>query len=138
MRVFAKMSGLRPQGATVTIADMRQLINAAMLVTVLAWSGSYRLHAITPPPKAGARHVEPCVFVRGEVRVTGRYNWIDGMTVIDAIQAAGGFTDKAGRRVRISRVNGISEIYDRDDSRKPTLLKAGDRIYVPKKASRLL
>ena len=132
------MSGLGPQGATVTIADMRQLINAAMLVTVLAWSGSHRLHAISPPPKAGTRHVEPYVFVHGEVRVTGRYNWIDGMTVVDAIQAAGGFTDKAGRRVRISRVNGISEIYDRDDSRKPPLLKAGDRIYVPKKARRLL
>lgn len=51
-----------------------------------------RLPRFGPPP--------PTIFVGGEFKnPVGRYPWINGMTLKDAIDAAGGLTDFARHRI---------------------------------------
>jgi protein involved in polysaccharide export with SLBB domain len=49
------------------------------------------LRAQTPPPQASAGHIN----VVGEVKNPGQYTWVSGMTVAQAIAAAGGETPRA-------------------------------------------
>ena len=111
---------------------MRHVIFVVMLVGVMLCS-SHDLFAAAAPLKATERQVEPYVYVSGGVHKPGRYNWTKSMTLIDAIQAAGGFTDSASRRVRIFHVDGASEFYTRGGTNAPPILKAGDRISVSKR-----
>src|SRR5262245_34025307 len=54
----------------------------------------------------------PVVFVGGEVMHPGRYDWIPGLTLTNAIALAGGFTDFADRRqLEIRRPTGVVERY---------------------------
>jgi protein involved in polysaccharide export with SLBB domain len=75
------------------------------------------------------------VSVGGEVRTTGSFAFEGGMTVLKAINRAGGFTEYADRRkVRITRVNGQQIMVDcKLALKKPDLdvpLYPGDRIEV--------
>lgn len=75
------------------------------------------------------------VSVGGEVRTTGSFAFEGGMTVLKAINRAGGFTEYADRRkVRITRVNGQQIMVDcKMALKKPDLdvpLYPGDRIEV--------
>jgi len=75
------------------------------------------------------------VSVGGEVRSTGSFPFEGGMTVLKAINRAGGFTEYADRRkVRITRVNGQQITVDcKAALKKPELdqpLYPGDRIEV--------
>jgi protein involved in polysaccharide export with SLBB domain len=76
----------------------------------------------------------PSVYVAGEVIVPGRYAWTNGMTLQDAVSAAGGFTDFAPRRLRVNH-NGVSTLYrlgpDRTFTNNPAV-QAGDSIYSPR------
>jgi protein involved in polysaccharide export with SLBB domain len=112
---------------------MRHLIYIVMLAGVSVLCGSQGSSTASAPPKAGGRQVEPYIYVSGGVHKPGRYDWTKGMTVIDAIHAAGGFTDPATRKVRIVHFDGASEIYTRDDTNVPPILRAGDRISVPRR-----
>jgi len=86
----------------------------------------------SPPPNGGERQIEPSVYVHGGVRHPGRYDFSEGMTLLEAISAAGGFTDSAGWRVSIVHANGASASYTRGGTYAPPILRAGDRISVPK------
>jgi polysaccharide export outer membrane protein len=75
------------------------------------------------------------VSVGGEVRATGSFPFEGGMTVLKAINRAGGFTEYANRReVRVTRVNGQQVTVDcKAAMKKPELdvpLYPGDRIEV--------
>lgn len=75
------------------------------------------------------------VSVGGEVRSTGSFPFEGGMTVLKAINRAGGFTEYADRRkVRVTRVNGQQITVDCKAALKmPELdvpLYPGDRIEV--------
>lgn len=53
------------------------------------------------------RSQERYFYVGGEVKANNRYPWVEGMTVVKAIQNAGGFTDYAKTtKVRITRSDG--------------------------------
>jgi polysaccharide export outer membrane protein len=54
---------------------------------------------------------ERFVYVDGEFRNSGRYSWTNGMTLKDAIEAAGGFTEFANRRIRLRHLDGTVERY---------------------------
>ena len=111
---------------------MRHVIFVMMLVGVMLCSG-HDSFAAAAPRKAKERQAEPYVYVSGGVHKPGRYDWTKSMTLIDAIQAAGGFTDSAGRRVTIFHFDGAREFYTRGGTNAPPILKAGDRISVPKR-----
>jgi len=75
------------------------------------------------------------ISVGGEVRTTGSFAFEGGMTVLKAINRAGGFTEYANRReVRITRINGQQIMVDcKSALKKPDLdvpLYPGDRIEV--------
>lgn len=75
------------------------------------------------------------VSVGGEVRATGSFPFEGGMTVLKAINRAGGFTEYADRKkVRITRVNGQQITVDcKAALKKPELdlpLYPGDRVDV--------
>lgn len=69
-------------------------------------------------------------FVLGEVGTPGQFPYVPGITAETAIAVAGGFTDRANRRVvRISRtVDG--KLYE---AKVPVIepIRPGDTIYVP-------
>ena len=49
---------------------------------------------------------KPSVYVGGQVQKPGHYPWFHGMTVVDAINAAGGRTVSSGYQIQISRTDG--------------------------------
>jgi protein involved in polysaccharide export with SLBB domain len=72
------------------------------------------------------------------VQKPGRYDWFPGMTVVDVIQAAGGFTS-TNHWVWIERTEGgcLHRIAFNADTipyglKKPFLLQDGDMVSVPK------
>lgn len=81
---------------------------------------------------------ERFVFVGGEVRLPNRYPYTEGMTVLKAIQTAGGFTDFANhKKVYLTRVNGKKITVNADKAQdRPELdlpVYPGDLINVAKK-----
>lgn len=77
-------------------------------------------------------------FVGGEVKGSSRFPWTDGMTLVKAIQTAGGFTDFAKRsKVRLTRLTGKTLIINYDRAlEKPEFdvpVYPGDTINVPRK-----
>jgi len=77
-------------------------------------------------------------FVGGEVKAASRYQWVEGMTIVKAIQNCGYFTDYAKRsKVRITRQNGKSYTVDYDKALlNPELdipVYPGASINVPRK-----
>lgn len=77
----------------------------------------------------------PIVYVDGEFRNPGRYPWTNGMTLKDAIDAAGGFTEFANHRIKIIHQDGTTQRYrlrgDWDWTNNP-VLKQLDRIHNPR------
>lgn len=75
-------------------------------------------------------------FVQGEVRAPQRYQMITGMTLMQAIAAAGGYTEFADRRrVTLTRGGKVRTINMRDIERDPRLdvpIESGDVIRVPR------
>lgn len=75
-------------------------------------------------------------FVQGEVRVPQRYPMVTGMTLMQAIAAAGGYTEYADRRrVTLTRGGVVRTINMRDIERDPRLditIESGDVIRVPR------
>jgi protein involved in polysaccharide export with SLBB domain len=78
---------------------------------------------------------KPSIVVSGQVQKPGRYDWVPGMTVVDAIAVAGGLKQSAGHRIRISHDDGSLIIFHSDTFpygvKKPPLLKAGDSVSIP-------
>jgi polysaccharide biosynthesis/export protein len=70
-------------------------------------------------------------YITGEVRNPAAYKHEEGTTVLQAISAAGGFTDKASRgRVKIIRkVKGVEEVIEKVKNDEPVL--PDDVIVIP-------
>jgi len=47
---------------------------------------------------------KPSIYIDGQVQKPGSYAWFPGMTIVDAIQAAGGFANSTNHLVWIMRV----------------------------------
>lgn len=71
-------------------------------------------------------------YILGEVKKSGEYPYRVGMTVLDAIASAGGFTYRANEnKVYLRRAGGAGEeIYPLD---APVLIYPGDNIRVPER-----
>jgi len=104
--------------------------------------------ALPPPP---AKEIPPpwypvptitttnlFIYVGGEVKQAGRFNWVDGLTLTNAIATAGGFTDFADiSRIDLLRGAGSIERYSysliiRGLTNNPTL-QPNDRVLVQKR-----
>ena len=83
---------------------------------------------------------KPSIYVTGQVQKPGRYDWFQGMTVVDAITTAGGLKQSNGHYTRITRTDGTAIMFHADTFpygvSKPPLLKAGDTVEVRKKLER--
>jgi hypothetical protein len=98
---------------------------------------------------ATRKAVEPYVYVSGRVVKTGCYHWVQGMTVLDAIHAAGGFTKTvfdaihatggftnfASGPIWITHVDGTAEFWvyppaTTDATNQPPVLRRNDDVYV--------
>jgi hypothetical protein len=58
------------------------------------------------------KSAKPCVYVSGGVLKTGCYHWAQGMTVLDAIHAAGGFTNFVSGPILITHPDGTAVTWD--------------------------
>jgi len=88
---------------------------------------------VTSAPQVHSPDV-PSIYVHGEVLVSGRFAWTNGMTLQDAVSAAGGFTDFASRRLRVNHDN-VSTVYKLGPGRTFTTnppVQADDVIYSPR------
>jgi len=77
-------------------------------------------------------------YVGGEVKANNRYPWVEGMTVVKAIQNAGGFTEWARTsRVRVTRQDGktFTVNYDKalENSKFDAPIYPDDSINVPRR-----
>ena len=84
------------------------------------------------------RSQERFFYVGGEVKANNRYPWVEGMTVVKAIQNAGGFTDYAkSSKVRVTRQDGktFTVNYDKAivDPKLDVPIYPDDSINVPRK-----
>lgn len=77
------------------------------------------------------------IFVLGGVRKPGQFKYVKGMTLQDAVDAAGGYDSLADpRRVRLER-NGVgTQVYNLFDEKDPIALKPDDHIVVELSAMR--
>lgn len=68
-------------------------------------------------------------FILGEVRASGQYPYVNGMTIQSAIAIAGGFSERANeKRVQITRrMNGVVE---KMEVPQDYVLQPGDTVYV--------
>ena len=88
------------------------------------------------------------VYVMGEVQRPGRYDITDDTSVLDALTAAGGTTDRANLdAVQLSRVEDgkskaipikMSQVVQGKDPAQNVKLKNGDLLYVPRRGMTIL
>lgn len=82
---------------------------------------------------------KPSVYIFGQVQKPGRYDWFHGMTVVDAVQAAGGFTSTNHwvgiERIEDGHLHRIAfnpDTFPHDMKMPPMLmLNDGDMVSVP-------
>lgn len=110
---------------------MRRGVQIVILLSVIALGAGRGSFAASAPPKNSKRQAEPYIYLEGGVRKPGRYDWIKGMTLVDAVDVAGGFKESACNRVNILHFDGTKEHFDRNGTNAPPACSAGDRISVP-------
>jgi protein involved in polysaccharide export with SLBB domain len=77
----------------------------------------------------------PFIYVHGEFNNPGQYTWTNGMTIMDAISAAGGFTDFAHERIRLVHSDGSSQFFKWSATHPLTntiVLRPGDSVVNPR------
>ena len=116
----------------------RSVILALGVAALAGCVGSQKDLGTTCGPSV-APAVAPYVFVDGEVNTPSRCAWSTGLTLMDAIQMAGGFTDRAKRStVSVRHNNGAVDKVDctqRHAQQWGTILLApGDVVGVPSRA----
>ncbi len=90
----------------------------AVCFFILLLAGSFLLHNSSTPsaqvhPLAATNRVDLSYSVAGEVRMPAQYPYRGEITVMRAIQAAGGFTDLARtRKVLLTRADGKRFVVD--------------------------
>ncbi|MBI1839930.1 MAG: polysaccharide export protein, partial [Verrucomicrobia bacterium] len=118
--------GVRVEAAGKTIGQVQQTIEASYVPRYLK-----RL-------TVSVKNEERFFFVGGEVRTPGRIIYASGLTVLQAIDSAGGFTEFAKRtKVSLRRVNGQQFVIDCDKALQEHTIDMpvfpGDSINVPKR-----
>jgi hypothetical protein len=83
---------------------------------------------------AKKKAVKPYVYVSGGVVKPGCYHWIQGMTALDAIHAAGGFTNFVSGPILITHIDQTCEIWDyppatMDATNQPPVLGRNVDVY---------
>jgi protein involved in polysaccharide export with SLBB domain len=91
---------------------MRPIISLIVLALVV-FTRSIHASDTNSAPFVFNKSVEPSFEVFGGVHNEGRYGWTNGVTVLDGIQAAGGFDRFASPRILIRHSDGSSEIFSR-------------------------
>ena len=114
-----------------------------ILLLLVSLTGVYAApvsHSSSTATNSAESSSKPSVYVDGQVQKPGRYDWFPGMTVVDAIEAAGGLKDSTGHLIWITRIvdgHTIRITFHADTFsygvKKPPLLKDGDMVSVPKK-----
>jgi hypothetical protein len=119
---------------------MRRALIFVAVVFVLFSGGSRVSLASSEPPVKPEAPGTPSVYVNGAVAKPGRYDWYKGMTVLDAIQAAGGLTQPGGRQINvlITRAEHSQALFftfspGAASLNKGPLINAGDAVYVMEK-----
>jgi polysaccharide export outer membrane protein len=77
---------------------------------------------------------QPHIYVFGDFKQAGQFPWTNGVTVIDAIQLAGGFTDFAGQNLYVLHLDGTRQIYRRTSEGQFTndiILRPDDKVVSP-------
>jgi len=115
---------------------MRSSITCVALVIMTAmWC--FHTSRATPTLPTTDTSIQPWIYVSGGVCAPGRYDWFEDMTVLDAIHAAGGFTNFVTGQIHILHADGTKEFYKypstSDDTNKPPVLRKGDDVSVPKR-----
>ena len=83
---------------------------------------------------ATKKAVKPYVYVSGGVVKPGCYHWIQGMTALDAIHAAGGFTNFVSGPILITHIDSTCEIWvyppvTMDATNQPPVLSRNVDVY---------
>jgi polysaccharide export outer membrane protein len=126
-------------GGTINLPYINKVRAEGLTPAQLAASieGSYRSSGIFTNPTITIVMQPTARFVNvgGAVRTPSRVPFTEDMTLLTAINAAGGFNDFANqRKVRVMRGNQVKE-YDvrqsRADPSKDIKLQPGDRVEVP-------
>jgi hypothetical protein len=83
---------------------------------------------------AKKKAIEPYVYVSGGVVKPGCYHWIQGMTALDAIHAAGGFTNFVSGPILITHTDSTCEIWvyppaTMDATNQPPVLSRNVDVY---------
>ena len=89
---------------------------------------------ITARVLATKKAVKPYVYVSGGVVKPGCYHWIQGMTALDAIHAAGGFTNFVSGPILITHIDRTCEIWvypsaTMDATNQPPVLSRNVDVY---------
>ena len=93
-----------------------------------------------PQSSTGAESKTPqFVYVSGEVKIPQRYIYTNGMTLVAAIEMAGGVTDfGAQKQVKLTRGSRRPVVLDlrdiQDGKRKDIKLEAEDKVFVPRRS----
>lgn len=88
------------------------------------------------PRMASGDGQPPFIYVHGEFKSPGRYDWTNGMTLKDAIAAAGGFTEFAWPRIVIQHPDSSKQQYKWSSARplrNNPALKPGDKVWNPRR-----
>jgi hypothetical protein len=85
---------------------------------------------------ARKKAVKPYVYVSGGVVKPGCYHWVQGMTALDAIHAAGGFTNFISGPILITHIDQTCEIWNyppatMDATNQPPVLSRNEDVYAP-------
>ena len=83
---------------------------------------------------ATKKAVKPYVYVSGGVVKPGCYHWFQKMTVLDAIRAAGGFTNFVSGPILITHIDNTCEIWvyppaTTDPTNQPPVLSRNNSVY---------
>ena len=88
---------------------MRSIVIFLLLVYLTSTCGNHLSYANFAPTNSANSSLKAYVDVGGGVQNPGRYEWFPGMTVVDAINDAGGFTDAAIHSADIFHPDGTRE-----------------------------
>lgn len=104
---------------------------SAPAVPALAVSAPTVLAPAHQPPRGAP---PPVVYLDGQFVSPGAYPWTNGMTLQDALSAAGGFTEFAGNGIQLIHWDRSTERFPRSSVGPPTnnpVLRPGDQVWNP-------
>ena len=115
--------------------NIKKLLDGDMSQNIVLLSGDM----VYIPPQTSLDMAESKIYLEGEVKSPGVYDYQEGLTALNACIMAGGFSKFAApNRARIIRQNGEKQIIIKinlNDVQKgkipDTEIKAGDRIHIP-------